>query len=539
MDPLSLIADVTGVEVKLSGTTARLLVAIILGYPYALLILRFISRLSLPAQHAIHGAVGSLLIVWVFGLEAAIHPLGQILMCYAILKAMPGTLRSVQIIFTLSMGHLFYVYYAFATSEILGDIDADVSAPMCIVMCKMVSIAFDLYDGVREKRHHADEIPSTPARISLQDSTSDVLSTEGDAEGEEVVDSAPVGTVKVAPPLHATECKGVRRRIEKLPGPLAFLAWAVFPIGAVVGPYMAFAQYRAYTDGSLFAQDDSFGVAPKAGAPKLAPPERTMAVVRVLAWCAAHALAFHIGSSFFPDSYWNDPAFYELPFFSRLFVVCATYRIRLYKYVLVWFLVEGSAIVCGIGLKGWAVGPQDRLVPDWDAYSNTRPLDLLFCYNFKIIVEVWHCKANDFLKIYVFKRLMFLKNKHISLAVSMVWLAAWHGLYAGYYVTFATEMVLIVCEAAIKQRLDQYLGKERPYALEVAGRVFFFFVTLAAWTFALIPFCLITWERTWIVWHSLYYYGFIACFLIIALDKVLPRPRRPRPPKADDSKKDK
>ena len=72
----------------------------------------------------------------------------------------------------------------------------------------------------------------------------------------------------------------------------------------------------------------------------------------------------------------------------QIWIVSITYRIRLYKYVLVWFLIEGAAILCGIGFSGWKDLATGEKKAEWEAYTNTHPMDLLFCYNFKIIVEV-------------------------------------------------------------------------------------------------------------------------------------------------------
>ncbi len=56
---------------------------------------------------------------------------------------------------------------------------------------------------------------------------------------------------------------------------------------------------------------------------------------------------------------------------------------------------------------------------------------------------------------YVFKRLKFLGNKTLSWSMTMAFIALWHGVWPGYYITFSLEMLEIMAE----RKVGVVLGK--------------------------------------------------------------------------------
>ena len=51
---------------------------------------------------------------------------------------------------------------------------------------------------------------------------------------------------------------------------------------------------------------------------------------------------------------------------------------------------------------------------------------------------------------YIYKRLQFLGNKLVSQAVTLVYLAMWHGLATGYYMNFFLEFIMVNTENQVK-----------------------------------------------------------------------------------------
>ena len=49
------------------------------------------------------------------------------------------------------------------------------------------------------------------------------------------------------------------------------------------------------------------------------------------------------------------------------------------------------------------------------------------------------------------KRLKFLGNKHISQAVTLLYLAVWHGIHSGYYMNFFLEFIMLISEEQVSE----------------------------------------------------------------------------------------
>ena len=59
---------------------------------------------------------------------------------------------------------------------------------------------------------------------------------------------------------------------------------------------------------------------------------------------------------------------------------------------------------------------------------------------------------------YVYSRLKWLGNKVLSLAVTMLFLSLWHGLWPGYYISFVFEMMYIMVERTVRASLNKVLA---------------------------------------------------------------------------------
>ena len=62
---------------------------------------------------------------------------------------------------------------------------------------------------------------------------------------------------------------------------------------------------------------------------------------------------------------------------------------------------------------------------------------------------------------YIFKRLKFLGNKHISQAATLFFLAIWHGFQSGYFMNFFLEFFIVNFEREVSainvvNRCNQY-----------------------------------------------------------------------------------
>ena len=114
-----------------------------------------------------------------------------------------------------------------------------------------------------------------------------------------------------------------------------------------------------------------------------------------------------------------------------------------------------------------------------------------------------------------------------------MFLAGWHGLYIGYFLTFGFEFFLLFAEDTLKeivQRIFPGAPATVPAPLRYLGYAFFWVLAISSWSTALTPFFFLTWERILPVWQAIGHAGVIGCFVTIFVGRVLlmvlPRPKR-------------
>lgn len=88
-------------------------------------------------------------------------------------------------------------------------------------------------------------------------------------------------------------------------------------------------------------------------------------------------------------------------------------------------------------------------VEDWSGCANIKLRIFENTYKFGDYVAAFNVQTNMWVFSYVYKRLKFLNNKHISHISALMFLAVWHGFHSGYYITFFMEFCLIQFEKEV------------------------------------------------------------------------------------------
>lgn len=70
---------------------------------------------------------------------------------------------------------------------------------------------------------------------------------------------------------------------------------------------------------------------------------------------------------------------------------------------------------------------------------------------FNHYIQSFNVNTNHWVAQYIYKRLKFLGNRFISQAVSLLFLAVWHGFHTGYYICFAFEFIVMYLEKDVSQ----------------------------------------------------------------------------------------
>ncbi|XP_076333095.1 lysophospholipid acyltransferase 5-like isoform X2 [Tachypleus tridentatus] len=120
-------------------------------------------------------------------------------------------------------------------------------------------------------------------------------------------------------------------------------------------------------------------------------------------------------------------------------------------YILSSFFEEGSCIMAGLTYNG-----QDEQGNDlWDGCCNVKLGDYEKTSNFDGVIRSFNINTNLWVAQYIFKRLKFLGNKLLSQAVTLLFLALWHGLHSGYYVCFFNEFIVMKMERDVSSLVDR------------------------------------------------------------------------------------
>ena len=61
-------------------------------------------------------------------------------------------------------------------------------------------------------------------------------------------------------------------------------------------------------------------------------------------------------------------------------------------------------------------------------------------------MDSFNINTNQWMAMYVFKRLKWLGNKQVSLILTLVFISFWHGFWPGYHLNFSFEFIGLMTE---------------------------------------------------------------------------------------------
>lgn len=93
----------------------------------------------------------------------------------------------------------------------------------------------------------------------------------------------------------------------------------------------------------------------------------------------------------------------------------------------------------------------------WTAGENINVSNLAVATTGTSFNKAFNIKTGEWLAYYVFKRLRLFKNIHISQLITMIFVAAWHGLCSGYFVSFGIQGLNLTFERYLFAQLQRSL----------------------------------------------------------------------------------
>ncbi|CAL1281965.1 unnamed protein product [Larinioides sclopetarius] len=216
-----------------------------------------------------------------------------------------------------------------------------------------------------------------------------------------------------------------------------------------------------------------------------------------------------IGNRFFPEKVFYSHGFEEFPSWKKILIIVICSRLYFCRYAAVWILSEGSLILTGLTYKGTDKNGKDL----WDGCIDVKLWQFATTSTIRGIIGSFHCNTNLWIKQYVYKRLKFLGNRHISQALTLLFLAVWHGWHSGYYVLFFNEFLCLLFEKDFEAFLSTRFPKAKEMLLQNALKypvgilIKVYLNVILGYVF--LPFMFLTWSRYMQVYRSVYFYGHI------------------------------
>ncbi|KAJ1368502.1 Lysophospholipid acyltransferase 5, variant 2 [Parelaphostrongylus tenuis] len=226
--------------------------------------------------------------------------------------------------------------------------------------------------------------------------------------------------------------------IKDAPGLLEVAAYGLFYTGTLAGPQFSLRKFRSYVNGDWL--DD-----------KRQPKQSSLmpSLGRFIAGCTFMVLN-QWGAVWIPDTFFNSQEFFNMSFFMRWTWVVIWFRLTMYRYCGVWLIVEGAAILNGIGYNGKDKEGNDR----WDGVRDVHIWQWETGHDFSSAIQSFNCGTNNFVKNYIFRRLRWLGSKSASHIVTLGYLAIWHGYHLGYFLLFFFEFGCVTAQEQLYSLIE-------------------------------------------------------------------------------------
>lgn len=170
-----------------------------------------------------------------------------------------------------------------------------------------------------------------------------------------------------------------------------------------------------------------------------------------------------------------------------------------------------SAIRFGLSYNGTEQTPEGKTVTKWDGCNNIKLVRFESATKFQHYIDSFNCNTNHFAAEYVYKRLKFLGSRQASQFCTLLFLALWHGIRSGYYITFLNEFLIIYMEKELEHIIQKLNIYQKLWSNNVAKYVLYVLLkiyTIVFMGWSLVPFDVKVFSKWWSIYASLYFSGF-------------------------------
>ncbi|KAG5188593.1 MBOAT, membrane-bound O-acyltransferase family-domain-containing protein [Tribonema minus] len=449
------------------------LVLLLAGYPLAVI---FAKLPSPTLKHAYSCLVGLWMMQNIF-LSQWIHSFISAMVTYILVLALPNKIMpKVVFAFLLSYicgSHIYRMYVDYMGWSL------DFTGPQMLLTIKLSAFAYNVADGrIYEK---------------LTAST-----------GNERKDKVNKQRAKVA--------------LREVPGPLEYMGYTYCFATILAGPAFEYKEYIATITGERFrsvsTSNGNGGDANSSTASYTIPP-RALPVLSKLATGLLCVVVHQVGGATYPIDRMVAPETLAMPPLQRYGLMWICLLCCRMKYYFAWKVADGAAVLCGFGYEG----TDDNGKPKWNGVNNMDIIDFETAENMTGNSRAWNKMTQSWLEKYVYTR------TNNSLMATYFVSAFWHGFYPGYYLFFMSlplaQQTLRVARKSISPHFYKNKTVEQVYHYTciIINSMFI--------NYLVIPFQMLSWERSTAVWGSFHYFPHIAIAVLYILGRFVLKPPMP------------
>ncbi|KAM9723381.1 lysophospholipid acyltransferase 7 [Menidia menidia] len=235
-------------------------------------------------------------------------------------------------------------------------------------------------------------------------------------------------------------------------------------------------------------------------------------------------------NSVFPLAYVRTEEFLEENVFYRFFYMVAVFFVFRMRFYAAWCGAEAGCISAGLGcypekaLSKPGGGPTVNYSPDstTEEKYDFRTIQNIDCYNTDFCVKVrhgmryWNMTVQWWLHHYIYPNAPF-RSYTLRAGWTMFISAYWHGLHAGYYLSFLTIPLCIAAESAMEGSVRAKLG---PRGQNIFDWVHWF-LKMRAYDYMCMGFVLLKASDTVNYWTSIYFVMHVIAVGCIVVGRVL------------------
>lgn len=429
-------------HLRADAAAIRLLFALLIAYPVVIFYRKHIYGRSPNIQHIYFTTLTLFLGYLNFGWDL-LHPLGGILATYLVLLVLGGTALSVAIVFIGNLTYLLVGYYSTSTDQY----DIKWTMPYCLLTLRLISVAFDYYDG---------QMPYEKL-------------------GEENKKSA----------------------LKELPPFLEYMAYNCFPVTFFVGPVFPIKRYRNYVEGKFGDDNDP-----------QKPPKSEYDALKRFGLGILYLTMFQILGFYVSDKLMSSWYLRRYNFVNRMLIMGIWGKFTLYKYISCWLLAEGSCILLGISFNGKDENGKPKWDGlrnvNLSVLENTKEFDD-YIHSFNINTNKWVAQYVFKRLKFLGNKLL---SQLLSLFFLAAWHGTHSGYYVCFFFEFLIIYMERDVKKMVSSN-ERVMSILNTSAMKVILNLLLRLYTVVFMGFCLIPFVMFKFEKYWYVFGSVNYSGLL------------------------------